>query len=54
MSGKRCDTDTTGAERNASVNFTLLCALCGVRVSWARLVGPGAGVWAAAFEAWPG
>jgi hypothetical protein len=98
MSWKRCDTDTTGAERNgalggdgdglptdegqtderirkasreageedssgsqsaesdcvqstgageaiqrqsASVNFTLLCAWCGLGVSWARLVGPG-------------
>lgn len=27
--------------QSASVNFTLLCELCGVGVSWARLVGPG-------------
>lgn len=30
--------------RSASVNFTLLCELCGLGVSWARLVGPGPGV----------
>lgn len=34
----------TNRRQSASVNFTLLCELCGLGVSWARLVGPGVGV----------